>query len=575
MASIVAGTFHQATPNLSPVATKACQVTGNGALATRKVPPFLKSLFHTSRNKFLDVLVDALYKPDKERNIYYQENFSPVEEVGSWTPVQVIDGEIPQDFPAGTYIRNGPNPYLLDESILISPFGKLYCHWFEGDGMLHATRFDQGGKFITYKNKYVDTMAHKIEKNTKKTSFLRAVEGDSLAISASYLLNFLRFGKVNGPTCNTHVFKLAGKLYAVAEADIPHEIDLSSLNTLGTLDFSGKWKGPFTSHSKFDLEKQELVIFGFNAKSPYLQIGIVSKDGDLIQKTDLELDRACFIHEISITKNYTLIPDFPLTINMNRLLKGSGRLVEFENNSSSRIGVMPRYGDSKSVRWFEVEPGYSFHAVNAFEDSDEIVLHALFSKIPFFPTPNGVDRREWFARGITPTDPRNARDPQVDGALLANLREWRFNLDKGTVVERNLTSLETCGIEMPKINKKFTGRKNQFAYAQVVDVEASKVVGMPKYGKFMKVKLPESCEDEIDVKYHDLGANRYGSEPLFVARPHSTDEDDGWIVSYVHDEETNKSEVYIFDAQKFQDQAVARIGLPQRVPYGFHSDFFF
>ncbi|EFJ07263.1 hypothetical protein SELMODRAFT_132803, partial [Selaginella moellendorffii] len=499
-------------------------------------------------------------------------NFSPVEEVGSWTPVQVIDGEIPQDFPAGTYIRNGPNPYLLDESILISPFGKLYCHWFEGDGMLHATRFDQGGKFITYKNKYVDTMAHKIEKNTKKTSFLRAVEGDSLAISASYLLNFvrqlhlfcfiflsynvqLRFGKVNGPTCNTHVFKLAGKLYAVAEADIPHEIDLSSLNTLGTLDFSGKWKGPFTSHSKFDLEKQELVIFGFNAKSPYLQIGIVSKDGDLIQKTDLELDRACFIHEISITKNYTLIPDFPLTINMNRLLKGSGRLVEFENNSSSRIGVMPRYGDSKSVRWFEVEPGYSFHAVNAFEDSDE-----------------------WFARGITPTDPRNARDPQVDGALLANLREWRFNLDKGTVVERNLTSLETCGIEMPKINKKFTGRKNQFAYAQVVDVEASKVVGKFQCVfllMYLRFAVYRHAKDEIDVKYHDLGANRYGSEPLFVARPHSTDEDDGWIVSYVHDEETNKSEVYIFDAQKFQDQAVARIGLPQRVPYGFHSDFFF
>nr|CAB3445760.1 unnamed protein product [Digitaria exilis] len=53
------------------------------------------------------------------------------------------------------------------------------------------------------------------------------------------------------------------------------------------------------------------------------------------------------------------------------------------------------------------------------------------------------------------------------------------------------------------------------------------------------------------------------------------DEDDGWVITYVHDEGTNISQVYIIDAKRFSDEPIAKITLPQRVPYGFHGNFFY
>ena len=60
-------------------------------------------------------------------------------------------------------------------------------------------------------------------------------------------------------------------------------------------------------------------------------------------------------------------------------------------------------------------------------------------------------------------------------------------------------------------------------------------------------------------------------------------EDDGWLVTYVFDEsqlnengevsEDSKSELWIIDATGMED-VVAKVILPQRVPYGMHGNWF-
>ena len=50
-------------------------------------------------------------------------------------------------------------------------------------------------------------------------------------------------------------------------------------------------------------------------------------------------------------------------------------------------------------------------------------------------------------------------------------------------------------------------------------------------------------EDRIKVKYHHLARNQFCSGATFVPKVNGTNEDDGWIVSFVHDEGTNKSKV--------------------------------
>lgn len=49
------------------------------------------------------------------------------------------------------------------------------------------------------------------------------------------------------------------------------------------------------------------------------------------------------------------------------------RLIKYNNKGYARIGVMPRYGDGDSIKWFQVEPNCTFHIFNCFEDGDDKV----------------------------------------------------------------------------------------------------------------------------------------------------------------------------------------------------------
>ena len=72
-------------------------------------------------------------------------------------------------------------------------------------------------------------------------------------------------------------------------------------------------------------------------------------------------------------------------------------------------------------------------------------------------------------------------------------------------------------------------------------------------------------------EHHVYGQGRTGGEGVFVPRPDSTGEDDGWLVTYVHDAASGTSELVVVEARDFRAPPVARVLLPVRVPYGFHG----
>jgi carotenoid cleavage dioxygenase-like enzyme len=82
-----------------------------------------------------------------------------------------------------------------------------------------------------------------------------------------------------------------------------------------------------------------------------------------------------------------------------------------------------------------------------------------------------------------------------------------------------------------------------------------------------------SEKDLVKMEIHQLGEEQFCSGASFVPRVSGPHEDDGWIISFVHDERTNTSQVHIIDTQRFEDAPVAKITLPQKVPYGFHGTF--
>jgi carotenoid cleavage dioxygenase len=60
---------------------------------------------------------------------------------------------------------------------------------------------------------------------------------------------------------------------------------------------------------------------------------------------------------------------------------------------------------------------------------------------------------------------------------------------------------------------------------------------------------------------------------VFIPRTESAAEDDGWLMGYRYDRETDRSALVILDASDVAGDAVAEIHLPRRVPNGFHGNW--
>ncbi|KAK6927362.1 Carotenoid oxygenase [Dillenia turbinata] len=539
--------------------------------------------------KMLNAFVDMAFEVVDEPLLPSQANFAPVEEIKEAVLVGSIQGNIPDDFPEGVYIRNGPNPLFGGWKSTKSVFGRSSHIWVEGEGMLHAMYFckEEDGKWnVMYNNRHVQTQTFKLEKQRCKPSFLPAIEGNSMAILSAYLLNWLRFSKVNKELSNTNVFEHSGKFYSIAENHLPQEINIYTLETLCNWDINGAWNRTFTAHPKRAPGSGELVIVGVEATKPYIELGVVSADGSRLKhKVDLKFKRCSLCHDIGVTQRYNVIPDFPVTIDLDRLAHG-GPLIKYDKTEYARIGVIPRYADSDSLHWFEVKPGCAFHILNCFEDGDEVVLWGFRSLGSIIPGPDlGLDKFEWFSRGFKPLVSlvdKDIENLEEDGILFSRCYEWRLNMANGEVAEKYLTGIKHS-MDFPMINGDFVGMRNKFGYAQVVDSIASSASGMAKYGGLAKLYFEEQdtqffmedkyCEELKKTEYHMFEENTFCSGAAFVPKNGGFEEDDGWIITFVHNECSNISQVHIIDAKRFSDEPVVKITLPHRVPYGFHAAF--
>ncbi|KAF4394391.1 carotenoid 9,10(9',10')-cleavage dioxygenase 1-like isoform X1 [Cannabis sativa] len=514
----------------------------------------------------LDAFVDLAFEFVDQPLLPSQENFAPVKELGEPVVITHIEGKIPESFHGGVYIRNGANPLFGALKSTKSIFGKSSRIWVEGEGMLHALYFtkDKNDNWsVHYNNRYVETQTFNLEKQRNKPSFLPIIEGDSTALIAASLLNLLRFGKVDKYMSNTNVFEHSGKLYSVAENHVPQEIDISTLQTLGDWDLSNHWNRPFASHPKKAPGTGELVIIGMNAIKPYVELGVISADGKkIVHKTDLKLDRCTFCHDFGVTKRYNVFMDFPLTLDAMRFFCG-GSLIKFDKNEYARIGVMPRYGNSDSIIWFDVEPNCTFHLFNCFEDGeDEVVVWGCRTLESVIATGSN---KENFDTSIS------------DGLLYDRPYEWRLNLRTKQVKERNLTSNTEFSMDFPTINPNFYGVRNRFGYAQVVDSPASFAAdNNAKFGGLAKLHFEPENDSRFSstkVEYKMFEKNTFGSGATFIPKIGSDEEDDGWIITFVHNEDTDISQALVIDTKKFSGDPVAKITLPSRVPYGFHGAF--
>lgn len=454
-------------------------------------------------------------------NPYLAGNFAPIHTETTADDLPVI-GELPADL-NGMFVRNGPNPQF-------APLGRY--HWFDGDGMLHGVQI-QNGK-ASYRNRYIQTMGYQAEREAN-----RALWGGILEPTPPDN----PYGPVKN-VANTALVWHRDRLLALWEGGAPHEITVPELGTRGTHTFDGKLRSAVTAHPKVDPVTGEMLFFGYSLfQPPYLQYSVVSAQGELLRTVPIDLPVGVMMHDFAITEHYTLFMDLPMEFQLARLQQGQPALV-FRRDRPSRFGILPRHGDQQTIRWFEAPSCYIFHTLNAYESGNEIILIACRS--------SNID-----ILGESP-DSHVHGDSLPGNDDLPFLYRWRFNLETGAVDQERISDYPG---EFPRINEQYLGRETRYGY-----VAKSAAGAMPRFDGLIKHDLINGT-----AQVHEFGAGRYGGEAVFVPHSAATAEDEGWLLTYVYDQTEATSELIVINAQDFTAAPVARVQLPQRVPYGFHG----
>ena len=423
---------------------------------------------------------------------WLKDNFAPVFEETTAENL-TVRGSIP-DALNGRLLRNGANPQT-GESL----------HWFLGNGMLHGVEISEGSA-NWYRNRYV------------KTTLYLNPDADIMS----------GLGDMSMSAANTHVIKHAGKILALEEGHWPFEVS-DDLETVGPHNYGGKLPGPMTAHPKICAETGEMLAFGYGMAPPYLTYYRVSKSGELVQVEEIEVPGATMVHDFNVTRNYVIFMDLPAVWNLEGMAD-NGLPIVWDESYGARLGVMPRNGSNADVTWYDIEPCYVFHPLNAYESGTDLMLDVC--------------------RMDDTMKPGSSSEPK--------LTRWTIKTAEGRVEE---TQLDDRMVDFPRVADRVVGLKHQYGYCAAFAKGAPFGQGLIKYDV-----------DSGTSEYRDLEGGQ-ASEPVFVANPDGTDEDDGWVLSYVYQPEQDKSEVLILNGQDITGEPAAVIELPVRVPAGFHGNW--
>lgn len=473
-------------------------------------------------------------------NRYLEGIHQPLTQEYTLTDLDVV-GRIP-DFLDGRYLRNGPNP--IGE---IDP--KLY-HWFIGDGMVHGLRLCDG-KAEWYRNRFV--------------------RGPQTCQALGEPVPKGRF-KVSTIGANTNVIGHAGKTLALVESGVAQYELTDELETVGVWDFNGTLPGGFSAHPKRDPVTGELhaITYGME-RGNTVQYTVIGVDGRALRSVDITVSGSPMMHDFSLTENHVVIYDLPVTFDpalaaemtMPKALRLPAQLMlsaligrvripdpvmarqakpkagdrrfpyKWDPRYPARVGVMPRNGADADVRWFDVEPCFVFHPMNAYDDGHTIVLDVVRHPKMFDTEMLGPDEGP----------------PTLD--------RWVVDLADGKVRE---SRIDDRGQEFPRVDERLVGRRHRYGYA-------------PSFGDADNGTNRLHKHDFIGGRSatRSFGAGKHLGEFVFQPRSADSAEDDGVLMGYVYDEATDRSELAILDAQTMED--VANVKLPHRVPAGFHGNW--
>jgi carotenoid cleavage dioxygenase-like enzyme len=432
-------------------------------------------------------------------------------------------GQIPTDI-RGTF-------YRMQCDFDYRPPKNEWMTGFNGDGHISRFRFANGS--VDYKGRFVRTARLMAERQARKRLF---------GVYRNPFTDDPSVAHINRSAANTHTYWHGGKLFVLKEDSLPYHVDPHTLDTLGDWNFHGKYTAQtMSAHPKIDPVSGEMIAYGYEAKGILtrdIAVYTISPAGKVIKEVWLQSPYLGIIHDIAITQKHVIIPVIARTSSMERLKAGEP-MWEWDGSLPTMVGVLPRDGDGKDVRWFKGPSRNTLHFLNATDRGNTVTME--------LPTSSGE------------------RDA-------SQIRRWTFDLDsKSDAFQEDVVST-TPGF-LPRMDDRYLSLDYRYAFI------SSRVPGATPDPKANPMMAGTQVIQRLDVRTGDIKQCAIEGkvalqESCFVPRAGSKSEGDGYVMTIASNFDTMSSDMIITDAQHLEDGVIATVKLPFRLRSGTHTNWF-
>lgn len=489
-----------------------------------------------------DRLLSTLQKPEEQLKdyTYLSGNYAPVATEIVDAPVEVVSGALPADLD-GLFARNGPNP-------VAERLSRRY-HWFDGHGMIHNLVFKDGEAFYT--NQFVPSARYRVEEELGEDFFPGLGEYTGIwglvkiLFHSTMVREKVHDLKTVAPP-NTGLLMFRNRFYALNEGNVPFEVRVKEngkLEPIGYESFGGALDYPMSAHPKID-QNGDLLFHGYAVEADLvkehgtMKVGRFSLESGEVESyfNPFGEDYVTFAHNMLHTENYMIVYDCNVHFDAAGMFDG-GSFFRTKDGYNLRFGLVPKTIDGAAssapddVVWVDTgEPGAVVHPLNSWEEPDGTVVI-------------------W-----TPLCKNLVID--LESQDLNEFVMVEFRIDPGTGRVTRETIDDSVNVEFSDIPA--MGRFTRFGYTAIQD---SSTVGEGSFSGFCvwdmtKRKLHKAV-------YYNEGEE--GGEPIAI----ETDKGNVYVGVHVHNMNEDKSYFLLFDGES--TDLIARLMMPQRVPFGFHG----
>jgi len=427
----------------------------------------------------------------------------------------------------GTLYRVGPARRELG--------GVSMTHWFDGDGMLQAFRFE-GGR-VSHRGVLLATPKLQAEEAAGRLLYsgFAQIIADSPPLGGPDTINPANINLLSLPASR--------ELFALWEAGSALQVDPDSLQAKGLKVWSADTRGaPFSAHPRVAPDGS-VWSFGYMPGTGSLLLYEISPGGQLRRQHVLAAPQADMVHDFAITEKHLVFLLMPLMFSGD---SGSGdRLSHYRWEGRSPLVVLLVDKADFRVQRFEVPATGVFHLANAWEQGGTV-------QIRFVAQPDILGAMQKM----------RLDQPRQDG--YAHQPRWtQITLNPATG-QAQMQALDVSGVEFPRIHPARNGLPTQFttltARSRTMD---TRVEG------FDSVLTLRGDRQQR----HSYGDGWVAEEHVYVPASPTAAEGQGWVLGTAYHWPSERTALSVFDATAVNAGPIARVTLPYGLPLGLHGQF--